>query len=235
MPAASRTEITDNMPAACLTFFVPPNDGSDTTNRELLSRIRRTGKFDRSGTTFVTTEPNDMYRRGGQFPVFHVEESPAALRPLLGDGPGQPRLLPPGLIDDRTITQQGLFRQVHKFEFDDVSPESGETACILMAFKSMQQQHDPELITHWKTWTGARGLLVDFGTDVAPRSAAFYVRQRPERGDQFMYVVLIHVHVTEDTWCIVRHLVQRFRVERQFGYISVYKEHRLGRPKSGAR
>ena len=43
---------------------------------------------------------------------------------------------------------------MHKFEFDDNSADSEETACILMAFKSMQPHHDPELIAHWKTWTG---------------------------------------------------------------------------------
>ena len=62
---------------------------------------------------------------------------------------------------------------------------------------------------------GARGLMVDFGTDVAPRRAAFYVRQRPEHADMFMYVVLIYVHVTEDTWCIVRHLVSEPSVRRR--------------------
>ena len=61
-----RAEINDSMPAACLTFFVPPSDGSDATNRELIGRVKKTGKFDRSGTLLVTTEPSDLYRRGGE-------------------------------------------------------------------------------------------------------------------------------------------------------------------------
>ena len=61
-----RTEVTDDMPPVCLTFFVPPNDGTDETNSELIGRIRKTGKFNRTGTTYVTTEADDMFRRGGE-------------------------------------------------------------------------------------------------------------------------------------------------------------------------
>ena len=64
-----RTEVTNDMPPACLTFFVPPNDGTDETNRELISQIRKTGKFERTGTTFVTNEADDMFRRGGKFEI----------------------------------------------------------------------------------------------------------------------------------------------------------------------
>ncbi|XP_037086063.1 uncharacterized protein LOC119106765 [Pollicipes pollicipes] len=212
-----------DMPPACFTFFVPPNDGSDEDNQQLLSRVKRTGKFDRSGTLFVTNETNDMFRRGGQFPVFHLEESQSALRQILGTRPDQTPFLAKNFITPSTLTRQGLYRQVHRFEFEEADPNVADTACILMAFKSMQTEPDRELVQHWKSWTGARGLMVDFGSDVAAQSASFYVREGPADLDVFMYIVIINVFTTGDSWCMIRHLVQRFRVERQFGYISVYK------------
>lgn len=52
-------------PPARFTFFVPPNDGTDEENKELLRKIHATGKFRKSGSLLITNESDDMFRKGG--------------------------------------------------------------------------------------------------------------------------------------------------------------------------
>lgn len=82
------------------------------------------------------------------------------------------------------------------------------------------------LLATWKDWTGTRHIYLNLRHDFDIQRISFFHKVSPRDNlDLFMYVVTMEIgNVTEDNVMWLLDFVQRTRVERMKGYLTVYTE-----------
>ncbi|XP_068241311.1 uncharacterized protein [Palaemon carinicauda] len=179
-----------------------------------------------TGTTYSICETFDTYQKGGLYPLFHMSEDSGVINKLLNSDEIDPDILgPENMID------QGLFEEIACItpRMQEESTAS-ESVMAVFCFKSIEPSPHPKLIKEWKQWSGARAFLQDLVlAGLECHKIRFYVKvvaRKPEEAQGFYYVLTIEVGIREpsDEGLFVDTL-QRFRVERWFGYSTIYRKH----------
>ncbi|XP_066979240.1 uncharacterized protein [Macrobrachium rosenbergii] len=179
-----------------------------------------------TGTTYVICETFDTYQKGGLYPLFHMSEDSGVMNKLLNSDAVEPDILgPENMID------QGLFEEIACItpRMQEESTAT-ETVMAVFCFKSIEPSPHPKLIKEWKQWSGARAFLQDLVlAGLECHKIRFFVKvvaRSPEEAQGFYYVLTTEVGIREpsDEGLFVDTL-QRFRVERWFGYSTIYRKH----------
>lgn len=93
-----------------------------------------------------------------------------------------------------------------------------------MGFKTLDDTFSDVLEDSWKDWTGTRLIYMSLSDEFGVSKFTFYRRQQPKDLDVFMYVVTVECdNVTARNKIKLLDFVQRLRVERMIGYLSVYR------------
>lgn len=93
-----------------------------------------------------------------------------------------------------------------------------------MGFKSLDLTFNETLEDSWKDWTGARQVNTRLRKEFHISRYSFFHRIAPPDPELFMYILLIECHNVNNTnKTYLLDFVQRLRVERVFGYITIYK------------
>lgn len=101
-------------------------------------------------------------------------------------------------------------------------------ACIFMGFKKLDSHFSEVLEDSWKDWTGARLVYMNLSDEFGLSRLSFYRRVSPKDADMFMYIMMVECDsVTSKNQIRLLDFVQRLRVERMMGYLSVYKVEQL--------
>jgi len=122
---------------------------------------------------------------------------------------------------------QGMYEEVRRIEpvtgrLDNHLPRS----YIVLGFKSLEWSISSVLEKTWRDWTGARSIYMNLHSEFDLVNIIFYHRLVPKcQLELFMYVVVVELAgVTSDNLLRLLDFVQRTRVERMNGYISLYRD-----------
>lgn len=97
-----------------------------------------------------------------------------------------------------------------------------------MGFKKLDSHFSEVLEDSWKDWTGARLVYMNLSDEFGLSRLSFYRRVSPKDADMFMYIMMVECDsVTSKNQIRLLDFVQRLRVERMMGYLSVYKVEQL--------
>lgn len=95
---------------------------------------------------------------------------------------------------------------------------------MVIGYKSLEKTLNPTLEATWKEWTGTRHIYLNLRHDFDIQRISFYNRVAPaDNLDLFMYLVCMEIGNVDDgnvMWLL--DFVQRTRVERMKGFLSVY-------------
>lgn len=105
-------------------------------------------------------------------------------------------------------------------------PLKARPTWLILGYKSLEKTLDPMLLATWKDWTGTRHIYLNLRHDFDIQRISFFHKVSPRDNlDLFMYVVTMEIgNVTEDNVMWLLDFVQRTRVERMKGYLTVYTE-----------
>ena len=97
---------------------------------------------------------------------------------------------------------------------------------LIIGYKSLEKTLDSSLEASWKEWTGVRHIYLNLRQDFEIRKISFLNRIHPQDNlDLFMYLVLMEIGNVDDSNLIwLLDFVQRTRVERMKGFLTVYTE-----------
>ncbi|XP_067123522.1 uncharacterized protein [Centruroides vittatus] len=136
-------------------------------------------------------------------------------------------LLEPSELGEDFDLRQGIYTEIHRFQppnFASASRAVDDKACVFVGFVCLENALDSVLEESWKEWTGARLMYSNLSPDFSVSRLSFYRRLDPPDPDVFMYVLLVEcADVTSRNIFRLLNFVQKLRVERVFGYLSVYK------------
>lgn len=140
-----------------------------------------------------------------------------------------PRLLKEDALGPSVHVQQGLYEEVKRIEPDFAfSPRDNidTRAYIILGFKTLDTGFSSVLEQTWRDWTGARAIYLRLHNDFDLSKIVFYHRVHPKNDlDMFMYIVLVECwNVNAKNLIHILDFVQRMRVERLNGYISLYRD-----------
>ncbi|KAF0307512.1 hypothetical protein FJT64_021157 [Amphibalanus amphitrite] len=123
-----------------------------------------------------------------------------------------------------TYRYGGIYHEVARKRLKAYDPDCplDDLSFITLAYKALEPEPVKELLDNWKTWTGARAILEDFGDKVPVQEVIFFARHYPADFDVFAYIVLLSFKNEPEAARWVLYYVQRLRVERWFGYSTVY-------------
>lgn len=97
---------------------------------------------------------------------------------------------------------------------------------LLLGYKSLDKNLDTSLESTWKEWTGTRHIYLNLRHDFDIQRISFFNRVHPKDNlDLFMYLVLMEIGNVDDRnvmWLL--DFIQRTRVERMKGFLTVYSE-----------
>ncbi|GIX84621.1 uncharacterized protein CDAR_552101 [Caerostris darwini] len=171
----------------------------------------------------------DTMEKGVMYPIIHYAEvCPNGNKPPMS-------LQDPAALGQEFKLQQGLYseikyscpttlKKISSSEDDLVSHK----ACIFMGFKKLDSHFSEVLEDSWKDWTGARIIYMSLSDEFGLSRLSFYRRVAPRDADMFMYIVMVECNsVTSKNQIRLLDFVQRLRVERMIGYLSVYNVERL--------
>lgn len=97
-----------------------------------------------------------------------------------------------------------------------------------MGFKSVEIAHSENLEQSWKDWTGARLVNTCLRKEFYISRYSFFHRIQPPDPELFMYILLVECHNVKNTnVTYILDFVQKLRVERVFGYLTVYRKEQL--------
>ncbi|GFY30684.1 uncharacterized protein TNCV_3118441 [Trichonephila clavipes] len=103
-----------------------------------------------------------------------------------------------------------------------------DVAYIFMGFRSVDLTYNENLESAWKDWTGARLVNSCLRKEFHISRYSFFHRIQPQDPELFMYILMVECHNVKTT--NVNYLldfVQKLRVERVFGYLTVYRKEAL--------
>ncbi|XP_063590345.1 uncharacterized protein LOC134767226 [Penaeus indicus] len=176
-----------------------------------------------AGTLYGICENFDTYQHGGLFPLLHLSEDSGVVNKFLNTD----SFLDSDVLGPGNMVDQGVFEEVAC-----ITPQiqgSGTTNSVMAvsAFKSIDASPNAKLIKEWKQWTGARAFLQDIVmAGLECTKIRFLVKVAPtEEPEGFYYILTTEVSIREpsDEGLFVDTL-QRFRVERWFGYNTIYRK-----------
>ncbi|UYV71619.1 hypothetical protein LAZ67_8003870 [Cordylochernes scorpioides] len=134
--------------------------------------------------------------------------------------------LKPDDLGEQFRVQQGVYTEIRHYQPSPglEPPNSDMKAYIFMGFKSLDSTFSEVLEDSWKDWTGARLVYLNLPHELGLSRLVFYRRTAPRNLDLFMYVVLAEcTNVGPANRARLLDFVQRLRVDRVFGYLSVYR------------
>ncbi|XP_022247706.1 uncharacterized protein LOC111086990 [Limulus polyphemus] len=200
--------------------FLTPSQCSRVSYSVQKSRLTRTllnHECFQEGQVFGTMEKGVMY------PIIHRKE----IQPSYNSQPI--KLLDPSTLGDDYILKQGCYTEERHLQLDIQQPKDDSTSyhpCfILVGFRSLDDTFSEVLEDSWKDWTGARMIYMNLADDFGLSSITFYRRNVPRDIELFMYILVAECHrVTSHNKIAILDFVHRFRVERMFGFVSLYKQ-----------
>nr|CAD7427195.1 unnamed protein product [Timema monikensis] len=156
------------------------------------------------------------------FPWVHFTEIQDSYRSLQ-----LPKLLQEHQLSSGCILHQGLYREVRgivpETELPMLIPHD-QMSYILLGFKSMENNFNQVMVDTWKDWSGARHIYMYLPDDLGLSRVTLFHRESPDTMSLFKYIVLVECRnvVTTQQQGQLLDFVQRLRVERITGYISLY-------------
>ncbi|KFM77707.1 hypothetical protein X975_06413, partial [Stegodyphus mimosarum] len=171
----------------------------------------------------------DTMEKGVMYPIIHYAEvCPNGNKPPMSlQDPmalGQEFTLQQGLYAEIKFSNPGIFQKISTPQ-EDISTHK---ACIFMGFKKLDSHFSEVLEDSWKDWTGARLVYMNLSDEFGLSRLSFYRRMAPKDADMFMYIMMVECDsVTSKNQIRLLDFVQRLRVERMMGYLSVYRVDRL--------
>ncbi|KAF2357536.1 hypothetical protein FHG87_011708 [Trinorchestia longiramus] len=209
-----------------LMTFVGRRAGVKHVKRSLRNTIAKAKTvLPSKGKMFNICEKFDTYQKGGLYPLLHVCGD-RGIMDKLQDGDDFPE---PNVLGDDHFVEQAVYREIAHIEPPPSDDRAKDFVITVAAFRSIQHETSKTLVKNWKSWTGARAYMLDMAeAGVDWQQMTFYARERPflteEDRPGFYYILVCKVGIREpsDEGLIVD-VLQRFRVERWFGYQTIYR------------
>ncbi|XP_063231298.1 uncharacterized protein LOC134535881 isoform X2 [Bacillus rossius redtenbacheri] len=137
-----------------------------------------------------------------------------------------PKMYQDHILSNGSILQQGLYREVRGIVPENDMPQipDNHTSYIVMGFKSAEKGFNQVMLDTWKDWTGARHVYMYLPDELGLSRISLFHRESPDDVSLFKYIVLVECRnvVTSHQQMMLLDFVQRLRVERVTGYLSVY-------------
>ncbi|XP_018022750.1 uncharacterized protein LOC108678793 [Hyalella azteca] len=179
------------------------------------------------GKIFKICEKFDTYQKGGLFPLLHV----CGDRSVVERYQREENFANYYDLGDDHMVDQAVFREIAHIDPPCSGRRCRDSVITVSAFRSVDKNTSGVLKKNWKSWTGARALVLDmFEAGIEWHQMTFYARERPllteEDTPGFYYILVCKVGIRQpsDEGLIVD-VLQRFRVERWFGYQTIYRAH----------
>lgn len=205
--------------------FINPSTSvraSYATQKKSLTNALQRHRWFEEGSVLDTMEKGVMY------PIIHFAElypngnkPPVSLQDPLALG--QDYTLQQGVYSEIKYSSPGNFRK-----HVDPGGDGVHKACIFMGFKKLDSHFSEVLEDSWKDWTGARLIYMNLSDEFGLSRLSFYRRVAPKDADMFMYIMMVECDsVNAKNRIRLLDFVQRLRVERMMGYLSVYRFDRI--------
>lgn len=125
-----------------------------------------------------------------------------------------------------TSSSQNSSTNLHSSTSNLSTNTSRKSTWLIIGYKSLEKTLDSTLEATWKDWTGVRHIYLNLRHDFEICKISFLHRVYPQDNlDLFMYIVLMEIGNVDDKNTIwLLDFVQRMRVERMKGFITVYTE-----------
>jgi len=152
----------------------------------------------------------DSLERGVLYPVVHIDWEPHVTK-----------------VQEKE--QENIHKVLYK-EVDRVEPSvsklnSFPRCFVMVGFKSLDTTVSPSLLNTWKDWTGANSIFLNLHLDFHLVKIIFYCSVKGDSSSTFTYLVVVEMaNIRTDNFVDLLDFVQRTRVERLTGYISLYRE-----------
>ncbi|GFT45546.1 uncharacterized protein NPIL_499871 [Nephila pilipes] len=220
-------EDESNRPRKAIFSFITPSTtvraSYSVQKRSFIKALQRHRWFDEG-------ELLDTMEKGVMYPIIHYAEvCPNGNKPPMS-------LQDPAALGQEFILKQGLYAEVKYSSPPSIlrkAPGAKEEpiyhrAYIFMGFKKLDSHFSEVLEDSWKDWTSARYIFMNLSDEFGLKRLSFYRRMAPRDPDMFMYIMTVECDsVTSKNQIRLLDFVQRFRVERMMGYLSVYKVERM--------
>jgi hypothetical protein len=96
---------------------------------------------------------------------------------------------------------------------------------IFLGFKTLDTTFNSVLEDNWKDWTGARAIYLNLSSDFGLSKICFYRRILPNELNTFMYILIAEcTNVNDRNRILLLDFVDRFRLQRLCGYLTVYSQ-----------
>lgn len=96
-------------------------------------------------------------------------------------------------------------------------------AHIFLGLKTLDKTFNIVLEENWKDWTGARHLYLNLSSDFGLSKICLFRRILPNDSNSFMYILIADcTHINEKNRLLLLDFVDRFRLQRLCGYLTVY-------------
>ena len=96
-------------------------------------------------------------------------------------------------------------------------------AYIFLGFKTLDKTFNIVLEENWKDWTGARNIYLNLSSDFGLSKICFFKQILPNDLNTFMYILIADcTHINHKNKDFLLDFVDRFRLQRLCGYLTVY-------------
>ncbi|XP_076340628.1 uncharacterized protein LOC143241047 [Tachypleus tridentatus] len=175
-------------------------------------------------------QKQSWFEEGRLLVTMEAEVNPAVYFPLIHYTEfrkPQHVLLKSLVLGDDFMLDQGIYLEVKRVTLNDEESgeDSNQKAVIILGFRSLDSTLGGALEATWKDWTGARVIHRSLAQVFRLSRLSFYRRVEPQNLNLFSYVLWVECSpVTRRNQLLLLDFVQRFRMERMFGYLSVYRQ-----------
>ncbi|GIY05592.1 uncharacterized protein CDAR_90891 [Caerostris darwini] len=188
------------------------------TQKYLLAKSFQNKKYFENGDLLDTLEKRALY------PMVHCSTKPLS---EINDFVS----LKSNDLGTEFILKQGVYvesKNYHAPRPINDPPFKDDMAYIFMGFKSVDLAYNENLEQSWKDWTGARLVNSCLRNEFYISRYSFLHRVQPPDPELFMYILLVECHnVSNSNVTYLLDFVQKLRVERVFGYLTVYRREAL--------
>ncbi|KAG8195988.1 hypothetical protein JTE90_028962 [Oedothorax gibbosus] len=189
------------------------------TQKQLLAKGFQAKKIFENGELLDTLEKRALY------PMVHCSMKPLSdiedISLLKSDGLGAEFILRQGIYVESK-------RHLAPARIKGTTGYNDDVVYIFMGFKSVDITHNENLEQSWKDWTGARIVNTCLRKEFYISRYSFFHRIQPPDPELFMYILLVECHNVKNTnVTYILDFVQKLRVERVFGYLTVYRKEQL--------